>query len=166
VKAEVRKAEHSDRELIRRMMELYLHDFSEYENTDLDAHGLYGYDDLDYFWFEPTHAVFVIRVEGKLAGFVLVDNDVKLEGSEREICEFFVLRKYRRQGVGRQAALVVFDQIRTKWEVDVMAPNVPAIDFWRKVIAEYTGGKYEETLLDNEDWKGPVFTFDNRLPSR
>lgn len=99
---ELRVPSRSDRGLIRRMMELYLYDFSEYEDSDLDEHGVFDYGDLDYFWFEPTHAAFVVTVDQKLAGFVLVDNDVKLEGSERAITEFFVMRKYRRRGVGNR----------------------------------------------------------------
>lgn len=152
----------SDRSLIRRMMELYLHDFSEFDGSDLDEHGLFGYGDLDYFWFEPTHAAFIIRVDEKLAGFVLVDNEVVLEDSERSLTEFFVARKYRRQGVGRHAAVQVFERLPARWEVRVIAENVPGRDFWRKVLASYTSGKFQETMLDDEDWHGPAFTFDNR----
>ena len=151
----------SDRDLIRRMMELYLYDFSEFEDSDLDGHGLYGYGDLDYFWFEPTHAAFVVTVDEKLAGFVLVDNDVKIDGRERAITEFFILRKYRRQGIGKQVAFEVFNRLPARWEVAVIERNVPAQAFWRKAIAEYTAGNFQETALDNDDWTGPVFSFDN-----
>ena len=151
----------SERSLIRRMMELYLHDFSEFDGTDLDEHGQFGYGDLDYFWFEPTHAAFLVTVDEKLAGFVLVDNEVVLDGSERSITEFFVLRKYRRQGVGQQVATAVFNQFPAKWEVRVIAENLPAQTFWRQVIAGYTGNQFEETNRDDDDWQGPVFSFDN-----
>jgi predicted acetyltransferase len=159
---QLRTPSRSDRELIRRMMELYLHDFSEYTGSDLDEHGLFVYGDLDYFWFEPTHAAFLITVAEKLAGFVLVDNEVFVEGNERSITEFFVLRKYRRQGVGKHAAIEVFNKLPARWEVRVIAENIPAQAFWRKVIAEFTQGVFQEIRLDNEDWDGPVFSFDNR----
>jgi predicted acetyltransferase len=158
---ELRTPERTERELIRRMMELYLYDFSEYEDTDLDEHGLFVYGDLDYFWFEPTHAAFLIRAAGKLAGFVLVDNDVKVEGNERSICEFFVMRKYRRQGVGRAAAIAVFDQMPGKWEAAVMANNLPAQGFWDRVLHDYTQGAFAVTALNNDEWQGPVYSFDN-----
>ncbi len=150
-----------ERELIRRMMELYLHDFSEFDGTDLDAHGVFGYGDLDYFWFEATHAAFIIRVEGQLGGFVLVDNEVVIDGNERSITEFFILRKYRRQGVGRAAAQQVFAALPGKWEVRVIAANPPAQNFWRAVIAAYTDGHFHEQVLDNDDWRGPAFWFRN-----
>lgn len=157
----------SDREPIRRMMELYLHDFSEFDDSDLDEHGVFGYGDLDYFWFEPTHAAFVITVDEKLAGFVLVDNEVVIDDNERSLTEFFVLRKYRRQGVGKQVAIEVFHRLPANWEVRVIAQNRPAQAFWRNVIAEYTNGAFQETLFDDEDWRGPVFYFDNKsLPHK
>lgn len=158
---DLRTPNRSERSLIRRMMELYLHDFSEFDGTDLDEHGQFGYGDLDYFWFEPTHAAFLVTVDEKLAGFVLVDNEVVLDDSERSITEFFVLRKYRRQGVGQQVATAVFNQFPAKWEVRVITENVPAQTFWRQVIAGYTDNQFEETVLDNEEWQGPVFSFDN-----
>jgi predicted acetyltransferase len=152
----------SERDLVRRMMELYLYDFSEFDGSDLDEHGMFGYGDLDYFWFEETHAAFVVRVDGHLAGFVLVDNEVVIEGNERSITEFFIVRKYRRQGVGRAVARRVFDELPAKWEVRVIEANIPAQGFWRRAIAEYTKNRFDERALAGEEWTGPVFWFDNR----
>lgn len=159
---ELRIPSRSDRLLIRRMMELYNYDFSEFEDNDLDEHGHFGYGDLDYFWFEPTHAAFIVTVDEKLAGFVLVDDETFVEGNERSITEFFVMRKYRRKGVGKWAAAEVFSRLPAKWEVRVIENNAPAKAFWKRIIGEYTGGNYQETQLDSDDWKGPAFSFDNR----
>lgn len=142
-------------------MELYQYDFSEFDGQDLDEHGCFGYGDLDYFWFEPTHAVFLVTVDEKLAGFVLIDNEVVVTGNERSISEFFIMRKYRRQGVGKQVALDVFGRLPAKWEVRVIEENSPAQAFWRGVIAGYTQDKFQEKWLNNDDWHGPVFYFDN-----
>lgn len=38
----LRDISRSDRILVRRLMELYLYDFSEFADSDLDEHGLYG----------------------------------------------------------------------------------------------------------------------------
>jgi predicted acetyltransferase len=142
-------------------MELYQYDFSEFDGQDLDEHGCFGYGDLDYFWFEPTHAVFLVRVDEKLAGFVLIDNEVVVTGNERSVSEFFIMRKYRRQGVGKHVAIEVFRRLPAKWEVRVTEQNSPAQVFWRRVIAEYTQDKFQEEWLDNDEWHGAVFYFDN-----
>ncbi len=158
----VERPSRPERELIRRMMELYLHDFSEFEGSDLNEHGVFGYGDLDYFWFEATHAAYIVRVDQQLGGFVLIDNEVVIEDNERSLTEFFVLRKYRRKGVGRAVAQRVFDELPGKWEVRVIAANTPAQGFWRRVISDYTGGRFDEREFTNDDWTGPVFWFENR----
>lgn len=33
--------------------------------------------------------------------------------------------------------------------------------FWRRVVADYTGGRYNEVVLDDGRWNGPVRWFDN-----
>jgi len=57
----------------------------------------------------------------------------------------------------------VFDRMPARWEVRVIAQNTPAQAFWRSVIAEYSQGAFQETILDDEDWRGPAFRFDSRL---
>lgn len=155
---QIHRPERSQRELIRRMMVLYLHDFSEFDDEDLDEHAMFTYGDLDYFWFEPTHAAFLITVDGKLGGFVLVSNEVALEENERLMTEFFILRKYRRRGVGREVARQVFDALPGRWEVHVIARNLPAQDFWRAVVADYTGGAYQEQQWADDEWEGLLLT--------
>jgi predicted acetyltransferase len=87
-----------------------------------------------------------------LAGFVLVNRHAFLPGNEWSIAEFFIIRKYRRQGIGKAVAFYIFDQFRGKWEVREVEANAPAQHFWRKLIAEYTAGHYLETNLNNELW--------------
>lgn len=158
---EVSSATIDDKPLIRRMMELYQYDFSEFENSDLDSHGCFGYSYLDHYWKEKGRHPFIVRVDGKLAGFVLVNRHTYLPENEWSIAEFFIMRKYRGQGVGKVAAFYIFDLFRGKWEVQEMEANIPAQRFWRKVIAEYTGGLYQETHLKSDLWKGPAQYFDN-----
>ncbi len=161
VKIEVSPASIDDKSLIRRMMELYQYDFSEFENSDLDSNGCFGYSYLDHYWKEKDRHPFIVRVDGKLAGFVLVNRHTYLPENEWAIAEFFIMRKYRRQGIGKAAAFCIFDLFRGKWEVQEIEANIPAQRFWRKVIAEYTGGRYREAGLNNDLWKGPVQYFDN-----
>ena len=145
---------------IRRMLELYQHDLSHIWDQDLDEHGEYGYA-LDRYWHAPVHQAFVFRCDGHYAGFALVDDDVCLRDSQLWMAQFFVLRKYRRRGVGAQAAMQVFDSIRGRWEVGQMAGNEPARDFWRAVIGRYTQGRFVEHELHDKRWNGWLHCFDN-----
>jgi predicted acetyltransferase len=165
MKIDVSQASIDDKPLIQRMMELYQYDFTEFEDTDLDSHGCFGYPWLDHYWSEEGRYPFIVRVDGKLAGFVLVNRKTYLPANEWGISEFFIMRKYRGRGVGRAVAFSIFDRFRGKWEVREVECNAPSLRFWRSVIAEYTGGKYAEINWTGESSKGPIQCFDNAKKS-
>ena len=148
-----------DRPVLANLLELYLHDFSEFDDADVGADGRYGYAYLDRYWSEPGRHAFLIQVEGRLAGFALVHTLEAGEDPLRSIAEFFVLRKYRHQGVGRTAAVRLFDDLPGRWEVNQDAANLPAQAFWRRVIGEYTGGRFVEGWQADQEPVGPVQRF-------
>lgn len=152
----------NDKPVLRNLLELCQHDYSEYDGMDVDEHGLFGYSYLDNYWTEADRHPFLIKVSGKLAGFVLVRTINDAENAPvHSIAEFFVLRKYRRQGIGRQTAHQIFDMFSGTWSVAQEKDNLPAQVFWRKIIAEYTDGKYEEE--QSADWDGPIQKFENTV---
>ncbi|MBI5291134.1 MAG: GNAT family N-acetyltransferase [Chloroflexi bacterium] len=161
MKLSVLPAASDEKPILQRMIELYIYDFTEIEKLDLDEQGLFGYPYLDLYWTEAGHHPFLVRVDGKPAGFVLVNAHTFLPGNERSIAEFFVMRRYRRQGVGRAAAFAVFDALPGKWEVQELDTNVAAHAFWRAAIRDYTGGNFSETFFKEDNWQGPVQYFDN-----
>jgi predicted acetyltransferase len=158
---EINPAEVSERPILRHLMELYLYDFSEFDNADLGPSGLYEYPYLDHYWVEPERSPFLVRLDGHLAGFVLVARYNYLTGLKDTwtIAEFFIMRKYRHQGVGEHAARLIFDQFHGAWQVGQISENTPATIFWRKVISRYTHDQFQEHILNNDDWHGPVQVF-------
>jgi predicted acetyltransferase len=157
---EIHPASLEDKTLLRNLMELYAHDLSEFDQSDVDSHGLFGYKYIDHYWTEPGRYPFLVRVDGKLAGFVLVRTlDESGPNPTRSIAEFFILRKYRGKGTGKIVAHRIFSMFPGKWSVAQLDNNQPAQSFWRKVISEYTQGNFQEIWSDNEEWKGPIQTF-------
>ncbi|MCQ6557370.1 GNAT family N-acetyltransferase [Paenibacillus mendelii] len=145
---DIYRVQPQDKILLLRMFELYMHDFSEYLEFDLDENGLYGYPYLDLYWTEPGRHPFLIKVSDKLAGFVLVrtvDSDL---GPIHSIAEFFIVRKYRRKGIGKQAALKMFHSFPGRWRVVQVERNYPAQTFWRSVISSFTEGKFTDKVED------------------
>ncbi|WP_271853813.1 GNAT family N-acetyltransferase [Planococcus maritimus] len=146
--------------VLQNLMELYQYDFSEFESADVNENGLYGYKYLDYYWTIPTHLPFLIEVDGNLAGFALV-REIASEDSScssyLKICEFFIMKKYRKEGIGKQAAFHIFDLFQGVWEVAELETNLPAQKFWRKTISEYTNNEYVEIKRDH--WPGPIQRF-------
>ena len=98
--------------------------------------------------------------DNALAGFVLVNEYYYISKGAKTIAEFFVLKKYRRQGIGEEAAKQVFNLFPGRWEIGELRGNKNAQSFWRKIIGDYTKGNYKEIELDNERWHGPIQTFD------
>lgn len=159
---ELRCGTSSDRVVVDRLMELYLYDYSEFDGFDVDEHGMYRYDDLDYYWMEKSREIMVFKVNGNWAGFAMISAEVMLNGAQRSLDNFFVMRKYRRQGLGALAARTIFERTPAAWEISVLPNNAPAVAFWRRIVHDFTDGQCRETALDNDDWSGPVFSFDNR----
>jgi len=142
----VLEARLADKPVVRRLLELYLHDFSELTDADVDRRGRFGYPYLDLYWTEPERRPFLFRVAGHWAGFALVRT-----GTPHDMAEFFVVRKYRRTGVGVVAAHHLFDRFPGEWQVRQMRANTGATAFWRRAIPfEFT-----EEMTDS----GPVQRF-------
>lgn len=156
---EVRAATPDDRLLLSRMLELYQHDLSDFWDQDLDDRGEYGYA-LDRFWQGHGCHAFIARVNGHAAGFALVDGATKVSDTGRWMDQFFVMKKYRRSGVGRVLAMRVFEALPGPWEVGQMRENVAAQAFWRRVIGEVTHGVHSEHELRGGGWQGIVQCFE------
>ena len=73
----------------------------------------------------------------------------------REPCwfmvEFFILRPYRRRGLGRAAASSILLQHPGLWHVAVIEHNVRAAAFWAQSLAGYDTQSIQ-THFDGEDW--------------
>ena len=81
------------------MMELYNYDFSEFSDDDINEYGYFGYPRIDDYWNEVGRYPFFIRVDGKLAGLVLVRSCCEYNNlpNPHNIAEFFVMKKYRKR---------------------------------------------------------------------
>jgi predicted acetyltransferase len=148
-----------DKPVFENLMNLYLYDFTEYTGEDADQQGRFMDEYLEKYWVEPNRFPFLVKIDGKYAGFVLVRDtlDIATEEVVHILSEFFVMRKYRRQKVGRQMAFQIFDRFPGRWYVSQEENNLPAQIFWRKVIGEYTSGQYQEFL--DAQWNRPYQMF-------
>ena len=159
-----RIAEWNDKPVLARLLELYQYDMCEFWPKDLNVHGEYGFA-VDRYLRNPLLRAYFFLVNGNYAGFGLIDPDVSLPGNQFWMGQFFVMKQYRRDGIGTKAAHFIFDQFRGRWEVGQMPLNKPAQIFWRRAIAQYTNGAYVEHELHDERWDGFIQCFDNTAPS-
>lgn len=156
---EVLRAEEGHQPVLRHLLQLYKYDFTAFDPEDVNEDGLFDYEYFDRYWTEANRHPFLIRAAGRWAGFALVR---KLGADEAGagaywMAEFFVMRKYRLSGVGRHAAFALFRMFPGTWRVGQIETNDPARTFWRRVIGEFTVGRYEE--IREAGWDGPIQQF-------
>ena len=94
---------------------------------------------------------FIFDAEG-IKGFIVINT----EKDPYEVCEFFILKEYRNQGLGQRLAFTVFDAYDVNWSVKQIHNAEQARAFWIKVISKYTEGNYREQLYEDEKW-GKVY---------
>jgi predicted acetyltransferase len=152
VEIESANASSEHRAWIASVYPFYRHDLSEFDDSvRLDDEGRW-HPDLLAVWLAREYVdAYVFVVDGARAGFAIVARapcPVVTSYIQFRMAEFFVLRAYRRRGIGRRAAFVLFDRYPGRWELCEAAGNDGALAFWRAAIAEFTGTPAEESPLD------------------
>jgi predicted acetyltransferase len=129
--------------VLRNLFEHYLHDMAEWFLFDTKANGSYAFD-TSIIW-ERGYGAYLVKVGEALAGFALIGSAAEWLGSgTHDVDEFFVLRRFRRSGVGQLMATRLWDERPGQWLVRAFEANVPAVPFWRAAIARYSGGVFRE----------------------
>ena len=106
----------------------------------IGADGLFpAHECFDLMWHDPRRFPRLIMVGDEPAGFAIVH---LTEDGVHDMEQFFVLRKFRRSGVGRAAAHAIFTAFPGRWEVEQIPANTVAQAFWRDVIAAFTQGDF------------------------
>jgi len=153
----------ADLPLLSNLLELYIHDLSAaFPHVELGPDGRFGYPQLERYGAEPDRRFsFLIRCGGRLAGFALVTRGSPATEDPEvfDVAEFFVIRSYRRSGVGRRAAILLWNRLPGRWTVRVSEGNAGAIPFWAGVIAEVTKGASTESTRPGSPHAWRVFAF-------
>jgi predicted acetyltransferase len=143
------------------LLELYIHEFTQWIDLDVGSDGRFGYGQLPLYWVEPDRHPFLLEVAGKLAGFVLVRRGDSVSSNEDvwDMVEFFILRRYRRRGIGIQAAHQVWKRFPGRWQIRVMEENRSAWRFWANAIAAFCGQVVSPVRMEKDGQSWQVFTF-------
>jgi predicted acetyltransferase len=146
--------------ILANLLELYIHDFSEFHGMELGPNGRFDYPDVDSYWSEPGRYPFLVWVDCRLAGLVLVKKEPDACAEVAwDMAEFFIVRGYRRRGIGIRAAHAVWTSFPGLWQVRVMESNHAALAFWQRAIAEFTGAAIESTRVERAGEPWQVFSF-------
>ena len=153
--------------ILANLLELYIHDFTDFLDVELRDNGRFGYDPLPLYWLEPNRHPFLVRTRGKLAGFVLLKQGSEMSGDSAvwDMVEFFILRRYRRQKLGLQIAHQVWTRFPGPWEVRVMQVNQGALRFWDQAISTFIGTKVRPAEFEKQGALWSLFSFNTARSS-
>ena len=100
------------------LLQLYAYDFSEHLPLHVADDGRFHLPSVSAKLIDPGSHAFVIRVDDRLARFALVQSHSYLTGAAGvfDMAELFVMRRYRRCGVGEQVATGLFAAFRGPWK--------------------------------------------------
>jgi predicted acetyltransferase len=99
-------------------------------------------------WFHDDRCTaFIILREREPVGFAVVQRSLSGSGEPKRqfrLSEFFIRKPFRSKGVGRGAAMLLFARYAGEWTIAEQSRNPGAIRFWRRVVSEFTNGKFRE----------------------
>ena len=149
-----------DCSIMQNMAAYYAYDLGEYMKWAQENDGTtkIGIDFAKYWKTENTHP-FLIKYKDELAGFVIVDKNVSDSSNDYNIAQFFILRKFKGNGIGQHIAFQCFNKFHGGWEVFVMPGNEGAYRFWRKIIRDYTQNQFKECTRTVDGWPRNIFEF-------
>jgi predicted acetyltransferase len=126
----LREARGPDLCCIENMMQFYNYELSRWYPIEFDSAGLFAIRSKTDYWANPRVVPYLIRVDDKLAGFAVIDDEVLHSQSEYSLGYFFVARRYRGRGVGTSAFKELLHRFPGAWEVYHLAQNEAAARFW------------------------------------
>lgn len=151
MQVELKPVTKEDQIIVENLWELYLYDMSEYTGWAVSEEGKFttDYPSLEKYWKNEDHTPFLIRVDGEIAGFSLLRR-YPYDPEWNDIAQFFIMRKFKGKGIGRQAFLLSVKKYPGKWLTRVLENNAGSLIFWTTVIEELTDGNFTQNVEDYE----------------
>jgi predicted acetyltransferase len=77
------------------------------------------------------------------------------------MAEFFIIRGYRRRGIGTEVAHEVWRMFPGQWEVRVVKTNDTAKEFWERAITGYIGESGNPVSVEKDGKSWYLFSFES-----
>lgn len=147
----LKKAEQDKKDILFRLLQYSLFEESISDQNDMNENALFEYPWFEDYFVEPDREAYFILEKGsdRLLGFVMINTYMQKNSAGHSIAEFMVLPKFRRNEIGKKAAVMCFDMYQGNWEVSPSYGSEQAYLFWKNVIDEYTGrrNQYEDGIF-------------------
>jgi predicted acetyltransferase len=141
--------------VLRNLFEHYVHDMAEWFDIDTKADGSYSYD-TSPIWRNGCEA-YLAKLGDSIAGFAIAGPAAEWPGGAGalDVREFFVIRRFRKHGVGSRMAGLLWGRHPGEWLVRVLEVNAPAVLFWRTAISSHSRNCFEEErrMVSGRPWR-------------
>ena len=112
-------------------------------------------DEIFANWFsnDQSHPLLILKGSDSV-GFALVTRPRIPAAGEKaadyRMSEFFIRMQYRRGGIGRDAATLIFDRFAGDWEIVEYMLHPGSVAFWRNVVTRYSAERVTERSRNGE----------------
>lgn len=136
--------ETDDYHIIKKLAQLYVYDTSKELGFSISEDGLYHPKSYRCYCEDKDKIAYLIKVYDEIAGFALINQNGLEEYTDWKVDQFFILAKFQKSGVGKAAAKKIWQRHPGKWEVSVLPENILALNFWEKVITDFTNNTFKK----------------------
>ncbi|WP_422475707.1 GNAT family N-acetyltransferase [Endozoicomonas sp. ALB032] len=142
-KVELVPAVTEDKETVKGLFHYYIYEMSDFLNLSPSQSGKFEFPQgiIDSYWSSDDHFPFLVLCNGEIAGFSLLRR-YPPDKSWFDIGQFFVLKKFKGQGVGRKAFELSVSKFPGRWITRVLTKNKKALAFWTSVIGKTTKNNF------------------------
>ena len=137
MKVILEKIRPDNKEVLRNLYSLYLHDLSSYtKGLQISEDGSYEFDSFSLIWEKEGVTPYFIIAGGKLAGFILILEAPFTKKVDKVINDFFILNPFRGIGVANAAVSEIFADNKGSYYISQLVKNQKAVSFWKKVYQQ------------------------------
>ena len=162
------KADSEHQLLIKNMFVFYRYDLLPFQTDEssINKYGVIdeqsckthteGVKDCDILWTDPAVLPYIIRLDDKPIGFIIVKSAEHYPHVPVDygLLEFFILNKYRKRGVGTKSISLLLKELPGKWELAWLENNRVAEKFWKRTISCLTDSVQDFMQLKDKDSDG------------
>lgn len=141
----------SQEELYRNLVNLQFHDLSEFRDCfDILDDGRFEWNfEACFAEKNQQHHPLLIMLKEKIVGF-LIFSDYKGRHPYR-LVEMFILRMYRKKGIGKKVIELIFENFKGKYHLDVSASNKAASSFWESLLEKNSNSIKQNPFEEDGD---------------
>ena len=153
----LKKVQTEDRKLLWNINQKYLYEMTCFYDDPMDEEGNYHYGNFDDYFTDPRRTAYFLLDDSDLVGFAMLCPYSYIgKMPDYTMAEFTVFPAYRRRHLALEAAGLILDRHRGKWEIKYNEKNTAAKKLWHAVTEAY---RPEKVMLNGEE---TVLVFTNR----